>query len=226
VEENVNNESPVNIESFYYFASPVFKVSLPQYIDLVREVSEEAMELTPKPELESDLYPSRHSITFHAHEKITDFSRHVIQIAWNLLGNQGYNMQIFNTVYESMWLQEHHKMSAMEQHIHSGGIQLVGFYFWTYQKTVLVWLYMIQDQGKVQIDLPEHDEKNVTFASKMVNFQPQVGDLFFMPSWLPHSFTRHGSDEVLKFVHINVAVQYAPQVYQNQECSVDEPVII
>jgi len=80
--------------------------------------------------------------------------------------------------------------------------------------------------GKVQNDLPENDARNVTFASKMINFEPKAGELIFAPAWLPHSFSRHGSDEALKFVHINVVVEKNAQICQTEHPSEDVPTII
>ena len=223
MEENDNVN--MNVETFSFFASPIFKINMPEYVDIVREVAEETLEMTPQDEEMDDLYPTKHSMTFHAHSKIDDFSREVIQIAWDALNVQGYNMQKFNTFYDSMWLQEHHKMSAMEQHIHSG-IQLVGFYFLDVPLNSSRLILHDPRPGKIQMDLVEQDIKNITFASKMINFEPKVGDLFFIPSWLPHSFSRHGNDEVLKFVHINVGVDYSGQIDQKEGYCTNEPIII
>ena len=223
VEGNV--ESQV-IENLSYFASPIFKIDMPQYIDVVREAGEEAMQLVPEDVTVSELYPSKQSVSFQAHPKIEEFAQKTIQNAWDILNMQGYDMQNFTTYYESMWLQEHHKMSSMEQHIHGYGIQLVGFYFLDVPPDSSRLIFNDPRPGKVQNDLPEADARNVTFASKMINFEPKAGELIFAPAWLPHSFSRHGSDETLRFVHINILVERKPQVCQNDECSKDGPVII
>jgi hypothetical protein len=47
----------------------------------------------------------------------------------------------------------------------------------------------------------------------MVNFQPNPGLLIFANSWLPHSFSKHASDEPIKFVHFNLTVVPAQQNY-------------
>ena len=222
VEGNV--ESQV-IENLSYFASPIFKIDMSQYIDVVREAGEEAMQLVPEDIQTSELYPTNQSISFYAHPKIEEFAQKAIHLAWQVLKIQGYDMQNFTTYYESMWLQEHHKMSGMEQHIHNSGVQLVGFYFLNVPENSSRLVFHDPRPGKVQINLPESNPKDVTFASQMINFEPKVGDLFFAPAWLPHSFTRHGSDDMLKFVHINVLVQTVPQITQNHTC-INGPVII
>jgi hypothetical protein len=220
-----NIESQV-IENLSYFASPIFKIDMPQYVDVVREAGEEAMQLVPEDIPVSELYPAKQSVAFQAHPKIEEFAKKTIQNAWDILNMQGYDMKNFTTYYESMWLQEHHKMSLMEQHVHGYGVQLVGFYFLDVPSNSSRLIFNDPRPGKVQNDLPENDARNVTFASKMINFEPKAGELIFAPPWLPHSFSRHGSDEALKFVHINVVVESKPQVCQTEHPPEDGPTII
>ena len=211
---------------FLYFPTPINLISMPDYIDVVREVGEEAMTIVPEEIQPTELYPSKQSVMFQGHPKVQDFGKEAIQFAWHILNMQGYDMQRFNTFYESMWLQEHHKMSVMEQHIHDGGVQLVGFYFLDVPPLSSKLVFYDPRPGKIQVNLPEVNAMNITLATKMINIEPKAGDLIFAPSWLPHSFSRHGSDETLRFVHINVIVQAVPQITQNHTCNINEPVII
>ena len=171
-------------------------------------------------------YYSPGSNSFYDDPRMVEFSQYVGQEAWNILGGQGYNMNNLSTFFTEMWCQQHYKHSSMEQHVHGQGAQMVGFYFLDCPENCSNVLVHDPRPGKVQIDLPEHNEKEITFASKMINFEPKVGDLFFIPSWLPHSFSRHGNDEVLKFVHINVGVDYSGQIDQNEGYCTNEPIII
>jgi hypothetical protein len=226
----IESSNPIKIENLSFFASPVFKISMPDYIDIVKEVSEEVFQETIKnvPELAdvNEIYPTRQSGSFHNHQKLQEFSQDVIQLSWEVLNAQGYDMKNFTTMYEAMWLQEHHKMSGMEQHVHKGGIYLVGFYFLDVPKNSSRLIFYDPRPGKVQIDLPQADMRSVTLSSDTINIEPSPGDLFFSPSWLPHSFSRHGSDNVLKFVHINISVQNTPQMDQEEKIYNDEPIVI
>jgi len=226
----VESADSIKIENLSFFACPVFKISMPDYIDVVKEVGEESLQEIIKhiPELAdvNEIYPTRQSGTFHNHQKLQQFSQDVIQISWEVLHAQGYDMQRFTTMYEAMWLQEHHKMSGMEQHVHKGGIYLVGFYFLDVPKNSSRLIFHDPRPGKVQMDLPQANVREVTLSSDTVNIEPSPGDLFFAPAWLPHSFSRHGSDEVLKFVHINIAVQNTPQIDQEEQISNDGPIVI
>ena len=60
-------------------------------------------------------------------------------------------------------------------------------------------------------DLPQKDIGQATLASQMINFVPRPGLLMFAPAWLAHSFTRHESDDPIKFVHFNLSAAFKPQ---------------
>jgi uncharacterized protein (TIGR02466 family) len=110
-----------------------------------------------------------------------------------------------------MWTQEHHKHSAMDQHVHGFGSQIVGFYFLEAPEGSSKAVFHDPRAGKVQNDLPEQDMNIATPASRMVNFTPKPGMMIFANSWLAHSFTRHTADQPIKFVHFNLTVKYASQ---------------
>ena len=119
-----------------------------------------------------------------------------------------------------MWVQEHHKFSGMEQHIHNNGTQLVGFYFLDVPENSSHVTFHDPRYGKTQLDMMEKDFSIPSHATSLVHFIPKPGDLYFTNAWLPHSFSRHGNDEPLRFVHINISVKNAEQ----QAC--DLPTVI
>jgi len=118
-------------------------------------------------------------------------------------------MQYFNTYVSEIWTQEHRKYSNMEQHVHSYGIQLSGFYFLETPDNGCMAQLHDPRPGKVIASLPEKDMTQVTEASSAIFIKPQPGMFIFTNSWLPHSFTRNAADEPVKFVHFNVSVMQA-----------------
>ena len=143
--------------------------------------------------------------------RMADFNQFVGSTAWNILQSQGYAMNNFSTVFESMWTQEHHKHSLMEQHIHGFGAQLVGFYFLEVPEFSSNVVFHDPRHGKVILNLPEADMSIATPASNAIHFNPKPGLLIFSNAYVPHSFGRHASDKPLKFVHFNIAVQFTQQ---------------
>jgi uncharacterized protein (TIGR02466 family) len=149
--------------------------------------------------------------------RMLDFSNYVAQTAWNILQEQGYDVINMNTYFESMWCQEHHKGSLMEQHIHGNGNQIVGFYFLDVPKNGPRALFYDPKSSKVQANLPEQNMGRVTLASNMINYEAKEGTLMLTNAWLPHSFTKNMTDSPMRFIHFNIKVKEIPQI-SNHVC--------
>ena len=160
--------------------------------------------------------------TFFHDKRIFDFAQYILQSSWNILKRQGFLMENYQTVYESMWLQTYEKHSYMEHHTHGNGNQVVGFYFLEVPDNSIQLLLHDPRAGKVQIDLEETDTTQVTFGSKFVVINPKVGQLLLIPAWLAHSITANQSDDLAKFVHFNIQTQIITnrQISQNSEVEV------
>jgi hypothetical protein len=198
-----------DVEVLELFPSVMYKTSVPEQVDNVRIA---AFDNTNPKKIVNDLYPSEMSADITHDERIFDFATYVIQTSWNILANQGYDMSNKQTVFQAMWMQEHHKMSGMEQHVHNDGAQLVGFYFLDVPENSSTLMLHDPRPGKVAVELRKGDETGGTFSASMVGVMPKPGDLIFTNSWLPHSFTRHNNDkEPLRFVHINISVRDIPE---------------
>jgi Putative 2OG-Fe(II) oxygenase len=209
-------QEQVNVAT--HFPCPVYIIDRPDFLNVVQGVSEEHLKLVHAQREVNDIYPAMMTNSFHNDERIRSFGEYVASTAWNILDNQGYAMQHFNTFFESMWTQEHHKQSSMEQHVHGGGVQIVGFYFLEVPENSSRVVFHDPRPGKIMGDLPQKDISQATPASQMINFEAKPGRLIFSNAWLPHSFTRHAGETPLKFVHFNIGVMYADQ--QNQTCQV------
>jgi uncharacterized protein (TIGR02466 family) len=143
--------------------------------------------------------------------RIADFSKFVAQTAWDILKDQGYNMENKQTFFTEMWTQEHSKHSLMEQHTHKFGAQIVGFYFLDTPEGCSRLVIHDPRPAKTIVGLDETNMTMATEASDMINFEPKPGMIVFTNGWLPHSFGRHAGKKPIKFVHFNLSVQFAPQ---------------
>lgn len=204
---DIQNPQVQQVEGFNYFATSVYKVPMPQHLAAVHTVGMENLARAKADRPTNELYPVDQTGDFQGDERIAEFSQQVVQLAWDMLHSQGYAMEHWSTVYESMWMQEHHKFSGMEQHTHGGGVQIVGFYFLDTPDDSSRLIIHDPRPAKLQIDLPEANMTDITFATRMINFIPQPGELYLTNAWLPHSFTRNGSDDPVRFVHINITVR-------------------
>lgn len=196
----------------YHFPCPIYVIERPDFLDVVKSVSDEALDLSRKANALDEIYPVVMSGNYFADPRVTNFSEFVGATAWNILNEQGYVMQDKVIQFTEMWTQEHYKHSSMDPHVHGFGSHVVGFYFLETPENCSRVVFHDPRSGKVQIDLPEQDEKIATLASKMINITPKPGMMIFTNAWLAHSFTRHANELPIKFVHFNMTVQTAPQI--------------
>jgi len=197
------------LQHFFHFPSSVSIVSKPEFLDVVSEVANERLEEDRKlrPEL-NDIYPVRMTGNIFDDPRVNEFVEFVGRSAAETLAFQGYATDNMGMFFTEMWVQEHHKHSLMEQHVHGAGSQMIGFYFLNAPENCSKAIFHDPRPGKVQTNLPEKDMEVATFGSNMVHFTPAPGMLMLANSWLPHSFSRHASDEPLLFAHFNLGVQF------------------
>jgi len=195
----------------YHFPTSIYLLERPDFLEPVSAVSEEYLDVARKVQSLNEIYPVVMSGNYFGDERMKAFTEFVGGTAWNILNEQGYAMQDKAVSFMEMWTQEHHKHSAMDQHVHGYGSQIVGFYFLETPDDCSRLVIHDPRAGKVQIDLPEQDMNVVSPASKMINFTPKPGLMVFMNAWLAHSFTRHAAETPIKFVHFNLSVIAAPQ---------------
>ena len=197
-----------DLQPVYCFPSIVVTAFKPEFLKAVKAVSDE--QLAQQPDDINEIYPAKMSGDFSQDPRLADFCTFIGKSAWEILRNQGHDMENASTFFTEMWTQEHHKHSLMEQHVHGNGAQLVGFYFLETPEDCSKALFYDPRPGKVQISLPEANMGEITPASNAIGIEAEPGTLIFANAWLPHGFTRHGADEPIRFVHFNINVEYAP----------------
>jgi uncharacterized protein (TIGR02466 family) len=194
----------------YQFSCPIYIIERPDFLDAVKEVSEEALDVQRKERDLNEIYPLYMTQSYFSDPRMAGFSEFIGSTAWNILNEQGYAMQDKAVQFTEMWTQEHHKHSAMDAHVHGYGSQIVGFYFLETPEDCSNVVFHDPRAGKVQVDLLEQDMNMATLASRMINFTPKPGMMIFANSWLAHSFTRHAAELPIKFVHFNLTVIQQP----------------
>ena len=200
--ERVGEVPQIHYEVAHHFSCPIYSMQRPDFLEAVTTVSEDMTE------------------NYFNEGRIRAFAEFVSGTAWNILNEQGYAMQDNVVSFMEMWSQEHYLHSAMDQHVHGYGSQIIGFYFLETPENCSRVIFHDPRAGKVQIDLPEYEMANATTASKMINFEPKPGMLIFANSWLAHSFTRHSADKPIKFVHFNLGVIQNPAALSSSNVEV------
>ena len=202
------------LEDVLCFPTVVYTIKKPVFFERVRNVA-----LASLSEIKTgihDVYPVKMSGDISQDPSIQDFCEFVAMTASNILSQQGYDLANKAAFFDSMWCQEHHKHSMMEQHVHPGDVQMVGFYFLDTPEGSSVATFHDPRAGKVQNGRPEADMGHVTYASNAFHMKPEAGQLILTNAWLPHSFTRQQSDKPFRFIHFNVCLTDIPQ--QKQCC--------
>jgi uncharacterized protein (TIGR02466 family) len=199
------------INPIHLFTSPLFQIEKPEFLEAARRVSKRFIDKRKNEVGLNPVYPVYMTESINFDPELLEFANYVAQVGWDILANQGFAMEHFNTYFSEMWTQEHHKNSAMEKHIHGNGAVLSGFYFLNVPKDSSRVIFHHPCDAKVISNLPEQDMNNATHASNMINFEPKEGTLMITNSWLPHSFTKNGSKKPMSFIHFNIAVAQAPQ---------------
>lgn len=213
-----------SIEGQYYFPSAVYIFDKSDLLNTSRDVTLEYFDkVKGNPSFMKDNLAS-FTENFQYDQRIVDVVNFINQTSWDILDQQGNNMYGFRTDVSEFWGQEHMKHSLNEEHIHSFGSQITGFYFLEVPDNSSRFAIHDPRPGKKQIALPEKNMQDPTFASSIFNFTPEPGMMVFTNSWLPHSITNYGSETPLKFIHFNVVVNwvgYNQQQVANQPMSVE-----
>ena len=194
-----------------YFPTIVYTIEKPEFLEAVNKVAEEALVEVRKNALD-EIYPVHMTGNLYDNPEIIPFQYYVGGTAANILREQGYNTDGFDPYFSEMWCQEHFKHSAMDQHVHGAGSQIVGFYFLEAPEDCSRVVFHDPRAGKPLISWAETDMTQATAASNSINFTPKAGLLMFTNAWLPHSFTRNASKKPIKFIHFNLGLRPAAQV--------------
>jgi uncharacterized protein (TIGR02466 family) len=201
-------ESEQRLVQHLYFPSAAYVSERRDFLESVKPVFDEYIEKAALIDSNNPTGAAVMSANLSEDARIARFTQFIANAAWRILEGQGYDMDGKGTFFAGMWGQQHSRNSFMPEHVHPGA-QLVGFYF--LETPLNASKIQIHDPrpAKVIIDMPERHRSQNSLASSMASFAPEPGMLFLTNSWLPHSFTRHDSDEPLSFIHFNLGVMKA-----------------
>ena len=203
------------LEAAIYFPTIIYQIEKSEFLEAVGKVAEEELVKVREQKL-NEIYPVHMTGNLFDKPDIIPFQYYVGGTAINLLNEQGYNLDGFETYFSEMFCQEHYKHSAMEQHVHGAGSQMVGFYFLETPENCSKVIFHDPRAGKPMISWSEKNMSQATFASNAINFTPKPGLLIFTNAWLPHSFSRHEADAPIKFIHFNIGLRQVNNVAFNQ----------
>lgn len=190
-----------------YFPSSVYILDKPEFLDLVKQVSQEYVEDYRKNLKVDELYPMIQTRPFANDKRLNEFVNYIAQTGWNILSEQGFAMDNKQTTVTEMWTHSYLKYGSMEQHVHPVGSYITGFYVIETPKKCSEIVLFDPRPGKVQCSIGVKFEGSLKEGHDRVYFTPKPGMMFFSNSWLPHGFTRNGSDSPFSFVHFNIGLK-------------------
>ena len=190
-----------------FFPCAVLRNNLPEFLDVAKQVSEEYI---------TQVAPNFWNVCQSEamfDNRLDGLLEVIAKISFEMLSEQGYDMTHAQTNVVQFWSQEFTKHGQHIEHVHPFGAQITGFYFIEVPENSAYPVVFDPRPGKRQINLPQADQSQVTYASEQIVLVVQPGDLLMMNAWLPHGFTRHASDIRMRFIHFTVNVeQRVPQV--------------
>jgi len=195
-----------NFTATGYFITSVYSDYKPEFLSTASIVSDEYIDTTIKkyPTDEMDILVQTEN--FSLDSRVSDLTGYIQQTSQFILDEQGYDLSGLKTDVFEFWCQKHFKYSSHDAHMHGFGSMISGFYFIECPEDSCKLVIYDPRPAKEFGNLPEKDIRNITLASQAVNFGPKPGDIFFINSWLRHSFTRNRSNDAFKMIHFNVGV--------------------
>lgn len=184
------------------FPSAVMKLNHPEFLSAAREILPEYLA-----RVQPNSWNVCQSESMH-NDRLSGLLDVIAKTSFEMLSEQGYNMTQSQTNVAQFWGQEFTKHGQHIEHVHPFGAQVSGFYFVDVPETDSAYpVFFDPRQGKRQINMPQLNQDEVTYASEQVIMGVQAGDLIMANSWLPHGFTRHESESPLRFIHFVVNVE-------------------
>lgn len=190
------------LENTICFPTIVYSIKKYEFFGDVYKAATEAL-AGQKQDL-NEIYPVRMTGDLSEDPRMRPFCEYVAITALNILKEQGYQVADKAAFFSELWCQEHHKHSAMDQHVHHNGVQIVGFYFLDVPDGSSAATFFDPRAGKVQGGILEANMADITYASNAFHFKAEPGTLLLTNSWLPHAFTRHAGETPFRFVHFNI----------------------
>ena len=151
------------LEAILAFPTHIYTVEKPEFVEKVRERGLRSL-AGQKPD--NDIYPVVMSGPLEAEPRIQDFCAYVAITAGNILTDQGYKTDGMGAYFQSLWLQEHHKHSGMDQHTHPGAL-MVGFYFLDVPEGSPAATFFDPRAGKVATGPDEANAQNMVARRKL-----------------------------------------------------------
>jgi len=104
--------SKATLEPSALFASMVYTIKKPEFLDATLAVSDEMLAKAKAARPINDTYPFVMSDSMIGNERTLPLEKFIAESAWAILDNQGYQMDQFLAYVSEFWVQEHFKINV------------------------------------------------------------------------------------------------------------------
>ena len=146
-----------------------------------------------------------HSKLLMQEPEFLEFQKYIGKISWDILYDQGYDMNKYDMMIKDIWVQEFplHGGGNHNTHIHQNS-HISGFYFLKCSEKTSYPVFHDPRPGKMMTQLLEKDSSKITQVSEKLNYKPIPGTFLFFNSYMPHEFVVDNGIEPFRFIHFNL----------------------
>jgi len=195
-----------------YFTTPIWTEIKPDFVKSLNKASDAYIKESKKSKEgklwmknNGDFGRSWHSTSLLHDTQFMDFRNYVGAKCWEFLDHSGFNMSMYKTFFEQMWVQEFAKKGGGNHsaHVH-WNTHVNGFYFLKGNEKTSYPVFHEPRTGARTTKLHMKDQKGIYPGTELVNFIAQPGLLIFFPGYLEHEFSVDHGKSPFRFIHFNV----------------------
>jgi len=194
----------------YYFPTPVWYMEKSEWLNDLISYTDKYIDNVKNKNTKLFINNKDFGITHHSDplefdENFKEFSKFICRTSMDLLNEQGYDVEFYNLVINSLWVQEFSKEGGghHNSHVHSNS-HISGFYFLKCSEKTSFPMLHDSRLNKRMIQLLEKDENIITDSSDKIMIKPKPGLFMFFPSYLEHEFVVDHGIEPFRFIHFNI----------------------
>ena len=194
-----------------YFWTPVWTEHRPEYVKSLNKASDKYIKEARKKNKDyikkfGDFGTSHHSIHLTKDNNFLDFRNYIGQKSWEFLDQMGYDMNLYQTMFSEMWVQEFSKKGGGHHSAHIHFNQHVsGFYFLKCSEKTSHPIFHEPKTGARATKLAMKPNINDILAgTDTIHITPTPGTLIIFPGYLEHEYTVDHGKEPFRFIHWNI----------------------
>jgi uncharacterized protein (TIGR02466 family) len=194
-----------------YFWTPVWTEHKPEYLKSLSKASDKYIKEARKRNKDyikkfGDFGTSHHSTPLTLDNDFIDFRNYIGQKSWEFLDQMGYDMNLYQTMFSEMWVQEFSKKGGGHHSAHIHFNQHVsGFYFLKCSDKTSYPIFHDPKTGARATKLAMKPNVNdILSGTDTIHIKPTPGTLIIFPGYLEHEYAVDHGKEPFRFIHWNI----------------------